>query len=169
MGGGINRSTSQPMKQLVKNFSELREFVVQRLSTTVEEEKSKQDMVLDIQSKQQRVRNFPRINFLQAVSELQGLQKQLQEIRNKHEKEENYRKSNVSKLKGFSLFCIYFTDELSQIKANFTSEKKLLEAETQAKESKDLQNFTEKVFFFLLLQKYRALLNHQLSKLYNLL
>lgn len=106
MGGGISRSVSQAMKNLLKHFSELREFMVQRLSTTVEEEKSKQDMVLDIQSKQQRVCGFScHFHSFKAISELTSLQKQLQDIRNKHEKEENYRKSTIAKLKG-SFFLI---------------------------------------------------------------
>ena len=56
MGIGINRVLSQTMKTFLKNFNELKEFVFQRLATTVEEEKSKQDIVADIQAKQQKVK-----------------------------------------------------------------------------------------------------------------
>jgi hypothetical protein len=77
------------LKTFAKAFTDLRDFAYLWLVTTVEEEKSKQDILSDIQGKQSK-----------ANSDFATLQKQLQDLRNKHEKDENSRKNIINKLKG---------------------------------------------------------------------
>jgi hypothetical protein len=47
---------TQPLKAFLKHFQELKDLCYTRLATTVEETKSKEDFLSDIQMKEQKVR-----------------------------------------------------------------------------------------------------------------
>ena len=54
----LQTGRQQPMKKFVKHFAELKSVTYKRLTTTVEEEKSKEDFLQDIQQKEQKVRDL---------------------------------------------------------------------------------------------------------------
>jgi hypothetical protein len=81
----------QPLRTFTKNLADLKDLTFTGLITTVEEEKSKEDFLLDVQSKEQK-----------SSIEMKNLQNQLYEMRSKHEKEVSTKNAIIQKLKGIS-------------------------------------------------------------------
>lgn len=59
---------SQGLKAFLKNFSELKDLTYTRLSTTVEEEKSKEDFVLDTHMKEEKVLDLVQIKLTEFIT-----------------------------------------------------------------------------------------------------
>ena len=85
----------QPLRTFTKNLGDLKDLTFTGLITTVEEEKSKEDFLLDVQSKEQK-----------SSVELKNLQNQFTEMRAKHDKEVNQKNLVVQKLKGTNITMV---------------------------------------------------------------
>jgi len=114
---------SVPIQKFLRTFSELKEQTFQKLSTSVEEEKSKEDWFLEISAREEK-----------ASQTLRQLQKEIKLEKADRERQVSARNETIQKLR----------DELEEIKSSTVNETKLLQANTKEQEEADLSNFTAK-------------------------
>jgi len=114
---------SATMQRFLATFSELKEQTYQRLSTSVEEEKSKEDWFLEISAREEK-----------ASQTLRQLQKEIRAEKQERERQVSARNETIKKLR----------DELDEIKAATVNEVKALESETKAQEEADRAAFQAK-------------------------
>merc|ERR1719476_191492 len=101
-------------------FSVLKDQTYERLSTSVEEEKSKEDWFLEISAREEK-----------ASQTLRQLQKEIRAEKQERERQVSARNETIKKLR----------EELDEIKAATVNEVKALESETKAQEEADRAAF----------------------------
>jgi len=111
------------MRKYLSTFSELKSQTYQKLSTSVEEEKSKEDWFLEISAREEK-----------ASQTLRQLQKEIRAEKAERERQVSSRNATIQKLR----------EELEMIKTSTLAEEKTLEAETKASEEADKGAFTSK-------------------------
>jgi len=111
------------MRKFLSTFLELKSQTFQKLSTSVEEEKSKEDWFLEISAREEK-----------ASQQLRQLQKEIKAEKADRERDVSARNETIQKLR----------DELEYIKSATLEEEKTLEAETKASEEADNLAFTTK-------------------------
>uniref|UniRef100_A0A7S3AUK7 Dynein regulatory complex protein 10 n=1 Tax=Haptolina ericina TaxID=156174 RepID=A0A7S3AUK7_9EUKA len=114
---------SMPILKFLSTFQELKEQTFQKLSTSVEEEKSKEDWFLEISAREEK-----------ASQTLRQLQKEIKLEKADRERQVTTRNETIQKLR----------DELEEIKTSTINETKTLQADTKAQEEADLTNFQAK-------------------------
>jgi len=112
-----------PMRKFLSTFNELKSQTYAKLSTSVEEEKAKEDWFLEISAKEEK-----------ASQQLRQLQKEIKAERADREREVSQREETIKKLR----------DELENIKSATIAEEKQLEAESKAAEEADGSAFSSK-------------------------
>jgi len=118
-----SEEASMPMTKFLRTFSELKEQTFQKLSTSVEEEKSKEDWFLEISAREEK-----------ASQTLRQLQKEIKLEKADRERQVSARNETIQKLR----------DELELIKSTTVNETKQLQSDTKATEESDLNNFESK-------------------------
>lgn len=113
---GADDDCSEPMNRFLHTFAELKSQTFLRLSTSVEEEKSKEDWFLEISAREER-----------ASQTLRQLQKEIRAEKAERERQVSARNEQIQKLR----------DELEEIKTTTVNEVKALEADTKAQEEAD--------------------------------
>ena len=111
------------MRKFLSTFLELKSQTFQKLSTSVEEEKSKEDWFLEISAREEK-----------ASQTLRQLQKEIKAEKTDRERQASAGKATIQKLR----------DELSQIKESTVAETRALEMDTKAAEGADKTAFTSK-------------------------
>jgi len=119
----VDSEPSATMLRFLATFSELKEQTYQRLSTSVEEEKSKEDWFLEISAREEK-----------ASQTLRQLQKEIKAEKAEREKQVSARNDTIQKLR----------EELELIKASTLAEERQLDTETKATEEADKNAFTGK-------------------------
>jgi len=114
---------STAMRKYLATFSELKSQTYSKLSTSVEEEKSKEDWFLEISAREEK-----------ASQTLRQLQKEIKAERADRERDVSQREETIKKLR----------DELENIKSATIAEEKQLETESKAQETADNEAFTSK-------------------------
>lgn len=104
---------SAEMRKFLATFLELKSQTLTKLSTSVEEEKSKEDWFLEISAREEK-----------ASQTLRQLQKEIKAEKAEREREVSARNETIRKLR----------EELEHIKASTLAEERQLEAETKASE-----------------------------------
>merc|ERR1719424_2814179 len=121
--GGANASITDVMKKFLGTFVELKAQTFQKLSTSVEEEKSKEDWFLEISAREEK-----------ASQTLRQLQKEIKAEKAERERQVSARNETIQKLR----------EELEEIKTGTVNEIKALEADTKAQEEADKTGFQSK-------------------------
>lgn len=111
------------MRKFLSTTLELKSQTFQKLSTSVEEEKSKEDWFLEISAREEK-----------ASQTLRQLQKEIKAEKAEREKQVSARNDTIQKLR----------EELELIKASTLAEERQLDAETKAAEESDKNAFTAK-------------------------
>merc|ERR1719271_842982 len=111
------------MRKYLATTLELKSQTFQKLSTSVEEEKSKEDWFLEISAREEK-----------ASQTLRQLQKEIKAEKAEREKQVSARNDTIQKLR----------EELELIKASTLAEERQLDAETKAAEEADKTAFTAK-------------------------
>ena len=111
------------MRKLLATVLELKSQTFQKLSTSVEEEKSKEDWFLEISAREEKVSQT-----------LRQLQKEIKAEKTEREKQVSARNDTIQKLR----------EELELIKASTLAEERQLDADTKASEEADKSTFTTK-------------------------
>ena len=111
------------MRKLLATVLELKSQTFQKLSTSVEEEKSKEDWFLEISAREEK-----------ASQTLRQLQKEIKAEKTEREKQVSARNDTIQKLR----------EELELIKASTLAEERQLDADTKASEEADKSTFTTK-------------------------
>jgi len=119
----MDAEPSATMMRFLATFNELKEQTYQRLSTSVEEEKSKEDWFLEISAREEK-----------ASQTLRQLQKEIRAEKQERERQVSERNATIAKLQ----------TELEEIKNATIAEVKALENETKAQEEADRAGFTSK-------------------------
>ena len=114
---------SAAMRRYLSTFGELKSQTYAKLSTSVEEEKSKEDWFLEISAKEEK-----------ASQQLRQLQKEIKAEKADRERDVSQREETIKKLR----------DELENIKSATIAEEKQLEADSKAAEDADNAAFTDK-------------------------
>ena len=114
---------SGPMRKFLSTCLELKSQTFQKLSTSVEEEKSKEDWFLEISAREEK-----------ASQTLRQLQKEIKAEKAEREKQVSARNATIQKLR----------EELELIKSSTLAEEKQLDAETKASEEADRSSFGAK-------------------------
>jgi len=114
---------SGTMRKFLSTTLELKSQTFQKLSTSVEEEKSKEDWFLEISAREEK-----------ASQTLRQLQKEIKAEKAEREKQVSARNDTIQKLR----------EELELIKASTLAEERQLDAETKASEEADKNSFTAK-------------------------
>jgi len=114
---------SDVMRKFLGTFIELKTQTLQKLSTSVEEEKSKEDWFLEISAREEK-----------ASQTLRQLQKEIKAEKAERERQVSARNETIQKLR----------DELEEIKTGTVNEIKALEADTKAQEEADKTGFQTK-------------------------
>jgi len=118
--GGGDTLISNPMGKFLGTFTELKAQTFQKLSTSVEEEKSKEDWFLEISAREEK-----------ASQTLRQLQKEIKSEKAERERQVSARNETIQKLR----------EELEEIKTGTINEIKALEADTKAQEEADKATF----------------------------
>jgi len=108
------------MSKFLQTLSELKEQTLQKLSTSVEEEKSKEDWFLEISAREEK-----------ASQTLRQLQKEIKAEKADRERQVSARNESIQKLR----------DELSAIKTSTVNETQALQADTKAQEEADRDSY----------------------------
>jgi len=111
------------MRRFLSTCLELKSQTFQKLSTSVEEEKSKEDWFLEISAREEK-----------ASQTLRQLQKEIKSEKNERERQVSARNETIQKLR----------EELELIKTSTLAEERQLAAETKASEEADMMGFTTK-------------------------
>jgi len=119
----IDCEPSVTMQRFLTTFNELKDQTYQRLSTSVEDEKSKEDWFLEISAREEK-----------ASQTLRQLQKEIRAEKQERERQVSARNETIKKLR----------DELEEIKEATVNEVKQLETETKGQEEEDKTAFTAK-------------------------
>ena len=114
---------SEVMRGFLATILELKSQTLQKLSTSVEEEKSKEDWFLEISAREEK-----------ASQTLRQLQKELKAVRAERERDVSERDETIRKLR----------EELELIKTTTLAEERQLDADTKASEEADRNSFTAK-------------------------
>ena len=114
---------SATMRKFLGTTLELKSQTFQKLSTSVEEEKSKEDWFLEISAREEK-----------ASQTLRQLQKEIKAEKAEREKQVSARNDTIQKLR----------EELELIKASTLAEERQLDTETKASEEADMTAFTSK-------------------------
>jgi len=114
---------SSTMRKFLATTHELKNQTFQKLSTSVEEEKSKEDWFLEISAREEK-----------ASQTLRQLQKEIKAEKAEREKQVSARNDTIQKLR----------EELELIKASTLAEERQLDTETKATEEADKNAFTGK-------------------------
>ncbi|KAL1504156.1 hypothetical protein AB1Y20_010565 [Prymnesium parvum] len=114
---------SMAIQKFLHTLSELKEQTFQKLSTSVEEEKSKEDWFLEISAREEK-----------ASQTLRQLQKEIKLEKADRERQVSARNETIQKLR----------DELEEIRTSTINETKRLQADTKAQEEADLAAFKSK-------------------------
>merc|ERR1719321_1664387 len=101
------------MRKYLATFMELKSQTYQKLLTSVEEEKSKEDWFLEISAREEK-----------ASQTLRQLQKEIKAEKAERERQVSARNETIQKLR----------EELEEIKTGTVNEIKALEADTKAQE-----------------------------------
>jgi len=118
--GSGDTAISDVMRKFLGTFTELKAQTFQKLSTSVEEEKSKEDWFLEISAREEK-----------ASQTLRQLQKEIKSEKAERERQVSARNETIQKLR----------DELEEIKTGTINEIKALEADTKAQEEADKETF----------------------------
>jgi len=121
--GGESTLVTDVMRKFLGTFIELKAQTLQKLSTSVEEEKSKEDWFLEISAREEK-----------ASQTLRQLQKEIKAEKAEREKQVSARNETIQKLR----------EELEEIKTGTVNEIKALEADTKAQEEADKTGFQSK-------------------------
>jgi len=111
------------MRKFLGTFIELKTQTLQKLSTSVEEEKSKEDWFLEISAREEK-----------ASQTLRQLQNEIKAEKAERERQVSARNETIQKLR----------EELEEIKTGTVNEIKALEADTKAQEEADKTGFQSK-------------------------
>jgi len=114
---------SGTMRKFLATTLELKSQTFQKLSTSVEEEKSKEDWFLEISAREEK-----------ASQTLRQLQKEIKAEKAEREKQVSQRNDTIQKLR----------EELEMIKSMTLAEERQLDQETKASEEADKNAFTSK-------------------------
>ena len=113
---GVTDEVSEPMGRFLATFAQLKAQTYSRLSTSVEEEKSKDDWFLEISTREER-----------ASQTLRQLQKEIRAEKAERERHVKSRDEQIRKLH----------EEIEEIKSSTVAEIRALEAETKSAEEAD--------------------------------
>jgi len=119
--GGFERDAS--MMKFLDTFKELKHQIFQKMSTSVEEEKSKEDFYLEVSAREEK-----------ASQMLRALHKDLKAEKAEHENEVASLDETISKLRA----------EIDHIKSSTSADMKSLEETTRAQEDDDKAAFGSK-------------------------
>ena len=118
-----DQGPSMTMRKFLATCLELKAQTFQKLSTSVEEEKSKEDWFLEISAREEK-----------ASQTLRQLQKEIKTEKAERERQVSARNETIQKLR----------EELELIKTSTLAEERQLDAETKASEEADRNGFTSK-------------------------
>ena len=121
--GMDEQGSSAHVRKFLSTASELKSQTFQKLSTSVEEEKSKEDWFLEISAREEK-----------ASQTLRQLQKEIKAEKAERERQVSARDETIQKLR----------EELELIKTSTLAEEKQLDTETKASEEADRSAFTSK-------------------------
>ena len=121
--GMDEQGSSAHVRKFLSTASELKSQTFQKLSTSVEEEKSKEDWFLEISAREEK-----------ASQTLRQLQKEIKAEKAERERQVSARDETIQKLR----------EELELIKTSTLAEEKQLDTETKASEEADRTAFTSK-------------------------
>ena len=118
-----DQGPSPTMRKYLNTCLELKAQTFQKLSTSVEEEKSKEDWFLEVSAREEK-----------ASQTLRQLQKEIKAEKAERERQVSARNETIQKLR----------EELESIKTSTLAEERQLDAETKASEEADRNGFTSK-------------------------
>ena len=118
-----NQPSSAAMRSYLSTFAELQQQTYAKLSTSVEEEKAKEEWFLEISAREEK-----------ASQTLRQLQKEIKAERAERDRDVSAREETIKKLR----------DELDHIKSATIAEESALEGESKASEEADEAAFTRK-------------------------